>query len=214
MSRIYQIEQPSSALNKSLHDIPLEDNAVLLSGECSDLGVISQGKLFSWTGYSFQALYENTTNGFTTEFFPIGSHIYVYMGTEFLNDELVNNLKAYDSYYEVPLSNNGIPIDHGFSENFSNYDGVWLEVQLNSTHTAWKPLDIIGTTGLHSKRLYIYLGSYTGNVQSQSQADADKFMLETKNELYYMETNGTMTPYYLWEMNNQIGWIEAQLAAI
>ena len=211
MARIDRIKDPAT---NAINDIALEDNAVLLSGECSDLGVISQGKLFSWTGYSFQALYENTTNGFTTEEFPIGSHIYVYMGTELLNDELVNNLKVYDSYYEVPLSNNGITFDQEFLENFSNYDGVWLEVQLNSTHTAWKPLNIVGTTGLHSKGLYIYLGSYTGNVQGQSYTDADKFMLETKNELYYMETNGTMTPYYLWEMNNQIGWIEAQLAAI
>lgn len=210
MARIDRIKDPAT---NAINDIALEDNAVLLSGECSDLGVISQGKLFSWTGYSFQALYENTTNGFTTEEFPIGSHIYVYMGTELLNDELVNNLKVYDSYYEVPLSNNGITFDQEFLENFSNYDGVWLEVQLNSTHTAWKPLNIVGTTGLHSKGLYIYLGSYTGNVQGQSHTDADKFMLETKNELYYYES-GVFTPFNLWEMNNQIGWIEAQLAAI
>lgn len=210
MARIYQVKDPS---NNALNDIPLEDNAVLLSGYCSELGYISTGKLIVYDGFTLQALYEDDNNGYSSDYFPIGSHIYVYMGNQILTDEEVSGLKVYDSYYNVPLTENGIIIDQGFADNFSDYDAVWLEVMLDSTHTKWYPIGITGTKGLHTKGLYIYLGSYTGDVGGQSQVDADKFMLEVKNEMYFYDSNG-FTPFNLWEMNNQIGWIEALLAAI
>jgi len=210
MARIYQVKDPS---NNALNDIPLEDNAVLLSGYCSDVGTISNGKLFAYDGFTLQALY--TSNGFTSELMPIGAHIYAYMGFSYLTDTDVNSLKAYDSYYEVPLSDNGVVIgSQTFTRDFGNYDAVWLEVNLDSSHTHWYPVGITGSTGLQPKGLYIYLGGYTGDVESQNQSDIDKFMLETKNELYYYDSTLGMIPFNLWELDQQVGWIEAQLAAI
>lgn len=211
MARVYKIKNPATNV---LNDIPLEDNAALLSGYCSDAGTISNGKLLAYDGSTLLPLYESGS-GFTTEEMPIGAHIYVYIDNtnSSWSDEDVNSLKAYDSYYEVPLSNNGVEFDSTFGNKFSNYDSVWLEVYLSSDHTRWYPVGITGSTGLHSKGLYIYLGSYTGDVNSQSHTDADKFMLETKNEMYYYD-NGVFTPFNLWELDNQVGWIEAQLAAI
>ena len=88
-----------------------------------------------------------------------------------------------------------------------------MQVYLDSTHTRWRPVGIVGTKGLVHKNLYIYLGGYTGDVGGQTQLDADHFMLEVENKLYYFD-NGELIEYELWEMNNQVGWIEAQLAAM
>jgi hypothetical protein len=194
--------------------VALEDNAVLLSGYCSDLGYICDGMLFAQSGTGmFQALYDRTLNDFTVETFPIGTPIYVYKGTEELNDQDVNSLKAYVSYYDVPLSTNGVTIDSDFVQNFDNYGGVWLQVYLDPTRTRWRPVGIVGSKGLVNKNLYIYLGGYTGDVGGQTQVEADHFMLEVENKLYYFD-NGEMTEYELWEMNNQIGWLEALFATI
>ena len=191
-----------------------ENNAVLLSGYCSDLGHINGGSLFALSyGNTYQAIYDDVAQDFTTVTFPIGTPIYVYMGESRLQDLDVNSLKSYVSYYDVPLTMNGISIGQDFTDKFGNNDGVWLEVSI--TGNKWAPIDIVGTSGLSHKGYYIYLGCYTGNVNSQLSSDKDKFMLEIENNLYtYNDITGEMEPYGLWKLDYVVGDIEAALAAI
>lgn len=191
----------------------VENNAALVSGHCSDIGHIKYGCLFAMTiPGNLQPLYDDYNNIFVKEEFPIGAALYVYMGSEILTDVDVKNLQAYSSHRDVLLSVYNIDYQDAY-DNFDYYGGVWLEVGLNMTHTAWYPIALVGTKGMHAKGLYIYLGGYTGTNTGSAQDDYDHFMLEQQNGLYFYD-NGKLTEFGLWELNSQVGWIEAQLADI
>lgn len=199
MGRIDKIINP---VDGSPNPIALEDNAVLLSGYCSELGHIRNGMLFALSGpETFQALYDDQDDEFTTEEFSIGTPIYVYKGTTVLNDVQVHNLKAYISYYDVPLSVNGVDIDQHTGDYFDNYGDVWLQVQISSDYARWKPVAIVGTKGLVVKCFYIYLGSFTGDLNGQLQTDIDHFMLETENQMYYFDDT-SLIKFEDWRLKN------------
>ena len=191
-----------------------EDNAVLLSGYCSELGHFNSDTLFAMSDIgTLQAIYDDVSQDYTTETFSIGTPIYVYKGSDRLQDVDVKNLEAYISHHEVHLSMNGITVDAGFPDKFGAYDSVWLEVSV--TGNRWAPIDITGTYGLSHNGFYIYLGRYTGDINGQSQPDVDTFMLEIENNLYYYNhTNKEMTLYDLWKVDDVVGDIEAALAAL
>ena len=205
MARVYQIKNPS---NNVLNDIPLEDNAVLISGYFYDVGVVRNGSLFSISeSNNLVALYDESGEYYQNDTdFPIGSPIYVYIGSQVLSDEEVNQFKVYKSYYNVPLSVNGVDVeDQSFTDKFDFYDAVWLKVTLNSDYTRWSPVDIVGTTGLISGNYYIRLGAYGGDPNAGSADDLDKFNLEIENKLFYYYVQNSvpyLIPFEIWRMKS------------
>lgn len=204
MGRVVSIADPSNASIQ--HPIALEDNAVSLSGWCSDEGSIRNNSLVALVdGYGMiQALYEGYS--FTTEPFPIGCNIYCYIGNNNISDcNIINNivvdsgdlfgtkLNFYSSYYDLSLNVNGGDYDN----YFANGDNVFLKVNIDATGTKWTPVALVGSSHLIEKYFYIRLGAYTGDTSSQSQSMADKFMLEDNNPLYYYDGTN-LIEYSVW----------------
>lgn len=204
MGRVVSIADPSNASIQ--HPIALEDNAVSLSGWCSDEGSIRNNSLVALTdAYGMiQALYEGYN--FTTESFPIGCNIYCYIGNNNISDcNIINNivvdsgdlfetkLNFYSSYYDLSINVNGGDYDN----YFANGDDVFLKVNIDATGTKWTPVALVGSSHLIEKYFYIRLGAYTGDTSSQSQSMADKFMLEDNNPLYYYDGTN-LIEYSVW----------------
>ena len=165
----------------------LTDNAVLISGYVPN--ELYNGTLFARsTNYeSMEALYDNDSGNFTTFMFPIGCKIYCNIGNTIDSDTFVDMMKFYSSYHDLPLDINGANLN-----NFDNGDAVWLQVLLDSDQKYWRPVAIVGSSALQQKCFYINLGPYIGRTGTGQGADANHFMLEEENPLYFLSENGEL----------------------